>query len=102
MHPLRVSNLTITSPLTGEPSPAQPVRVGVPIATAIVLAGLRAYKLLLSPFFAGSCRFEPSCSTYMAEAVRRFGVIKGVALGLRRLSRCHPLGRHGFDPVPPA
>jgi putative membrane protein insertion efficiency factor len=65
-----------------------------------VLALVSAYKLLLSPLFAGSCRFQPSCSDYMAEAVRSHGAWSGVRLGLRRLARCHPFGSHGFDPVP--
>jgi len=59
------------------------------------------YKALFSPLFAGSCRYYPSCSAYMAEAVTVHGAAKGVWLGLRRLGRCHPLGSHGVDPVPP-
>jgi hypothetical protein len=66
----------------------------------VVLAALRAYKLLISPLFTGSCRFHPSCSDYMAEAVTRHGVYRGLRLGLRRLSRCLPFGGHGYDPVP--
>jgi putative membrane protein insertion efficiency factor len=58
------------------------------------------YKLLLSPLFAGSCRFQPSCSDYMAESIRRFGVSTGVWLGVKRLLRCRPYGGHGIDPVP--
>ena len=65
-----------------------------------VLALIRAYKLLLSPQFAGSCRYVPSCSAYAAEAVARFGVARGSLLALRRLLRCHPLGSSGHDPVP--
>jgi putative membrane protein insertion efficiency factor len=61
---------------------------------------LRAYKLLVSPLFAGSCRFQPSCSDYMAEAIQRHGLIAGSWLGVKRLSRCRPLGGHGIDPVP--
>jgi len=61
---------------------------------------LKAYKALLSPLFAGSCRYLPSCSEYMAEAVERHGAIAGTALGLRRLATCHPLGGSGCDPVP--
>lgn len=64
------------------------------------LACIRAYKVLFSPQFAGACRYWPSCSEYAAEAVRRFGVIRGSALALGRLSRCHPLGASGYDPVP--
>lgn len=66
----------------------------------VALALIRAYQLLIAPMFAGSCRFIPSCSNYATEAVGRFGVIKGTWLALRRLSRCHPLGGHGLDPVP--
>jgi putative membrane protein insertion efficiency factor len=65
-----------------------------------VLVLIRAYKLLISPLFAGACRFEPSCSDYMAEAVRMHGSVQGIWLGLRRLARCHPFGGHGIDPVP--
>lgn len=61
---------------------------------------LRAYKVLISPMFAGSCRFLPSCSDYAAEAVARFGVVRGSLLAARRLARCHPLGTPGLDPVP--
>lgn len=71
---------------------------GVP--ARIVLLLIRGYKILLSPLFAGACRYTPSCSEYMAEAVRLHGVLRGGWLGLGRLARCHPLGGHGVDPVP--
>ena len=70
------------------------------LASRVALAALRGYKLLLSPLFTGACRFHPSCSTYMAEAIRLHGVMRGGWLGLVRLSRCHPFGSSGFDPVP--
>jgi len=69
-------------------------------AQHLALATLRAYKLLLSPLFAGSCRFLPSCSDYAAEAIRRHGIVYGTWLAAARLARCHPLGRSGVDPVP--
>jgi putative membrane protein insertion efficiency factor len=69
-------------------------------AQRLALAVLRAYKLLLSPLFAGSCRFLPSCSDYAAEAIARHGVVYGSWLGAARLARCHPLGSSGVDPVP--
>ncbi len=61
----------------------------------------RAYQVVLSPLFSGCCRFEPSCSNYMIEALEKHGAAKGALLGLWRLARCHPFGSHGYDPVPP-
>jgi len=67
----------------------------------IALFALRFYKTYLSILFAGSCRFEPTCSRYAYEAIERFGVARGMWLGLKRLLRCHPLSRKfGYDPVP--
>jgi uncharacterized protein len=65
------------------------------------LFALSVYKSYLSVLFAGSCRFEPTCSRYAYEAIERFGVLRGVWLGMKRLARCHPLsGKFGFDPIP--
>jgi putative membrane protein insertion efficiency factor len=61
---------------------------------------VRAYQVVLSPFLGGACRFLPSCSTYAIEALAIHGAWRGSLLALRRLSRCHPLGRAGADPVP--
>ena len=72
----------------------------LPVTTHAALVVLRVYKLALSPIFAGSCRFTPSCSDYMAGAILEHGLIRGTSLGVRRLLRCHPFGGHGFDPVP--
>lgn len=67
----------------------------------MALFALRVYKTYLSVLFAGSCRFEPSCSQYAYEAIERFGVARGVWLGTKRLLRCQPLSRRfGYDPVP--
>ena len=71
----------------------------LPVSIALVL--LRAYKLLLSPLFVGSCRFTPSCSDYAADALRQHGIVRGGWLAIRRLGRCHPLCAGGYDPVPP-
>ena len=62
---------------------------------------VRAYQVTVGPLFAGACRFEPSCSNYMIEAIEVHGAVKGVLLGLWRLLRCHPFGKSGYDPVPP-
>lgn len=71
------------------------------IPVRVALLALRFYKTYLSILFAGSCRFEPTCSRYAYEAIERFGVGRGVWLGLKRLLRCHPLSRKfGYDPVP--
>ncbi len=70
-------------------------------AVRAALFALNCYKSYLSVLFAGSCRFEPTCSRYAYEAIERFGVWRGVWLGTRRLLRCHPLSRKfGYDPVP--
>jgi uncharacterized protein len=58
------------------------------------------YKKTISRLLPRSCRYEPTCSTYALEAVRRFGAIKGTGLALRRISRCHPWAPGGVDPVP--
>lgn len=61
---------------------------------------IRGYQWTLSPLLPASCRFHPSCSQYTLEAVRKYGVLRGGWLGIRRLARCHPFHPGGFDPVP--
>ena len=70
------------------------------LASRIALVLIRVYKIVLSPLFAGSCRYTPGCADYMRESISRFGVLRGGWLGTKRLCKCHPLGGHGFDPVP--
>jgi uncharacterized protein len=61
---------------------------------------LSFYKRFLSPLLPRACRFEPTCSVYAREAIERYGLARGAALSLKRLSRCHPFHRGGVDPVP--
>jgi putative membrane protein insertion efficiency factor len=61
---------------------------------------IRIYQLTLSPLLGANCRFTPSCSHYMIEAIDEWGPLKGIWLGVRRISRCHPWGGHGHDPIP--
>lgn len=70
-----------------------------PLARATV-AALRFYKAAISPWLPRACRFEPTCSVYAREAFERYGFLRGARLSLRRLFRCHPFRRGGFDPVP--
>ncbi len=74
-------------------SPAGAVR-------ALLLGLIRLYQLTLSPWIGTQCRYEPTCSRYAAEALERYGVARGVWLAMKRLGRCHPWGRSGYDPVP--
>ncbi|MCC7461811.1 MAG: membrane protein insertion efficiency factor YidD [Gammaproteobacteria bacterium] len=73
---------------------------GRPVS-ALIRGLLRLYQQWLSPLLGPRCRFYPSCSHYMQEAVAAHGALRGVWLGLRRLARCHPLNPGGYDPVPP-
>jgi putative membrane protein insertion efficiency factor len=70
------------------------------IGRNIALFLLRCYKRLISPLLPPMCRFEPTCSVYTMQAVEKYGVLRGVWLGVRRLARCHPFNPGGWDPVP--
>ncbi len=65
-----------------------------------VLWILGLYQAFVSPFLPSSCRFTPTCSEYTRQAVERYGVLKGLWLGVKRLCRCHPASSGGFHPVP--
>lgn len=65
----------------------------------LVVKLLRGYKFFLSPLLPPSCRFYPTCSEYAAEAVGKYGVLKGAVLSVKRILRCHPFHPGGYDPV---
>jgi putative membrane protein insertion efficiency factor len=69
-------------------------------AARALVALLRGYKRVVSPLLPVACRFHPTCSDYMREAIERHGALRGAWLGLKRLGRCRPFGGRGFDPVP--
>jgi putative membrane protein insertion efficiency factor len=66
----------------------------------VLLALIRVYQVTLSPYVGGACRYYPSCSRYTYEAIEKYGWLRGGWMGLRRISRCHPFARGGYDPVP--
>src|SRR5271167_748404 len=67
-----------------------------------LLTSVRFYKIFFSPFFGGACKFYPSCSNYAQEAIELHGARRGTLLALKRLGRCRPFTKGGFDPVPDA
>ncbi|ACU06987.1 protein containing DUF37 [Flavobacteriaceae bacterium 3519-10] len=71
------------------------------IITFPLVALIKIYQWFISPLFPKNCRFEPTCSSYMVEALRVHGPVKGLWLGTKRIARCHPWGSEGYDPVPP-
>jgi putative membrane protein insertion efficiency factor len=88
----------MTAPPPNPGSEAIPTRA-LPVKAA--LFAVRFYKAYLSILFAGNCRFHPTCSQYTYEAIERFGVARGVWLGMKRLARCQPFShKFGYDPIP--
>jgi uncharacterized protein len=72
----------------------------MPWSKRVVLGLLTFYRRIISPALPPSCRFVPSCSEYMYQAVEKYGVARGVWMGTRRILRCHPFHPGGYDPVP--
>lgn len=68
---------------------------------AVLLGMIWFYRRAISPYLPASCRYQPTCSSYAAEAIRVHGPVRGVWLAARRISRCHPFHAGGYDPVPP-
>ncbi len=69
------------------------------VARGIVTAPIVAYQRMISPALPRRCKYEPSCSRYAVEAIRRFGILRGVVLAAWRLLRCNPWSYGGYDPV---
>jgi len=67
----------------------------------LLILPVRGYKRFVSPLLPPACRYVPTCSEYMVEALQTHGAVRGLWLGTRRICRCHPWGGHGWDPVPP-
>ncbi len=70
------------------------------ITKKVFILPVRIYQYLISPLLGSNCRHSPTCSQYMIDAINEWGVIKGVWLGIKRLSKCHPWGTSGYDPIP--
>lgn len=66
----------------------------------IVILPIRFYQKAISPMIGPNCRFQPTCSHYMVDAIMEWGIIRGVWMGIKRIFKCHPWGPHGHDPVP--
>ena len=67
---------------------------------ALLIFIITLYQRLISPFLGPSCRYTPTCSQYAKEALRKYGLLKGLGLSVRRILRCHPFHPGGYDPVP--
>jgi putative membrane protein insertion efficiency factor len=83
------------------PSDQPPAARAQPFASRLLIAPIRLYKRFISPMLPPACRYTPTCSAYMVEAIEAHGPVRGLWLGTRRICRCHPWGGHGWDPVPP-
>ena len=66
----------------------------------VLIGIIRSYQLVLSPLMGRQCRFEPTCSCYAIEAIKRHGSVRGGWMGIKRICRCHPFSPGGYDPVP--
>ena len=65
-----------------------------------IILFIKFYQLFLSPIIGQNCRYLPTCSEYTVGCLKQFGLIKGFLLSMKRISKCHPWGNHGYDPIP--
>ena len=70
------------------------------IITLPIILFIKVYQLIISPIIGQNCRYLPTCSDYTVECLKQYGIIKGTFLSLKRISKCHPWGSYGHDPVP--
>ena len=70
------------------------------ILNYFLISLIKFYRYFISPFFLPRCRYLPTCSEYSIQSIKKFGIFKGAFLSLKRISKCHPWGNHGYDPVP--
>ena len=79
---------------------AQLKRLAYNLVGKTIHLAIRVYQCCISPFMVNSCRYYPSCSSYCKDCIHDFGIFRGGLLALKRLSKCHPFSRGGYDPVP--
>lgn len=75
-----------------------PLQLLLALPTHALIALVRCYQLAISPWLGARCRFQPTCSQYFIDAVKKYGALRGSYRGLRRIGRCHPWGGSGYDP----
>ena len=66
----------------------------------ILIKVIKIYQFFISPILGQNCRYLPTCSEYSIQSFQQFGIVKGFVLSIKRISKCHPWGNHGYDPVP--
>lgn len=93
-HECDETHLAPRSDAVGEIGP--PKGIGAKLGVRLV----RFYQVFISPLFPAVCRYNPTCSQYTLIAMKRYGLFKGTIMGIKRISRCHPLHPGGYDPVP--
>ena len=70
------------------------------IITHPIIVIIKFYQFFISPILGQNCRYLPTCSEYSIQSIKKFGILKGTFISLKRISKCHPWGNHGYDPVP--